>query len=102
MGWTRRAFAASAVAGTVALAGCAGSGSDPAVPDDPATDDEPDPVWDQPVAKWGSADPLDWWARLPDLSIVNDGTDGVTAYVAIYGPNWLEAQFRETVSLRVP
>jgi hypothetical protein len=116
MGWSRRAFAASV---TLALAGCAGARSDdaateddPATREDPATEDDaaadagrpggddPDPVMDQPVSKWESDDPLEWWARVPDLTVLNAGTDGVTAYLAIYGPNWIETQFRETVSLR--
>lgn len=95
MGWSRRAFAASAASATLALAGCAGRERQ-----DPATDDDPDPVMDQPTAKWGSEDPLDWWARPPDITVLNAGKDGVTAYLAIYGPNWLDAQFQETASMR--
>lgn len=55
---------------------------------------------DQPAAKWESPDPLEWWASPPDLVVANAGLDGVTAYVTIYGPEWVEPRFRETVSLR--
>ena len=96
MGWSRRAFAASAASATLALAGCAGARSD-----DATTEADPDPVTHQP-AKRGSEDPLEWWARPPDVTVLNAGTDGVTAYLAIYGPNWLEPQFRETASMRGP
>lgn len=95
MGWSRRAFAASAASATLALAGCAGARSD-----DATTDADPDQVIDHPQGRRGSEPPLEWWARPPDITVVNAGTDGVTAYLAIYGPNWLEPQFRETASMR--
>lgn len=68
--------------------------------DDAATGEDPDPVMDQSVSKRGSEKPLEWWARLPDVTVLNAGTDGVTAYLAIYGANRIERGFRETVSLR--
>lgn len=104
MGWSRRAVTAAAA---VALAGCTGarSRSDEVGDREDADGDDatrPAPVRDQPASKWASADPVEWWATLPDLAVVNDGDDGVTAYVAIFGPDWLEPRFRRTVSLRAP
>ena len=95
MGWSRRAFAASAASATLAVAGCTGARSDGT-----ATEADPDQVIDQSGARRGREAPLEWWARPPDVTVVNAGTDGVTAYLAIYGPNWLEPQFRETASMR--
>ncbi|WP_227131049.1 hypothetical protein [Halorubellus salinus] len=96
MGRSRRAFALGVA---VALAGCT-SGRQRNDEDD--ANEPPAPIRDQPASKWGSDDPREWWATLPDLALVNDGEDGVTAYVAIYGPDWLEPRFRQTVSLRAP
>jgi hypothetical protein len=97
MGWSRRAFAASAASATLAVAGCAGASGD-----DAATEADPEPDRGSPASRFESVQPLQWWATPPDLAVVNASTDGVTAYVTIYGPDWLEAQFRETVSLRGP
>ncbi|WP_323676371.1 hypothetical protein [Halorubellus sp. PRR65] len=100
MGRSRRTVT---VAAALALAGCTSGRQrrDDGVGDD--TDDAtggPAPGLD-PSASGGEA-PREWWATLPDLAVVNDGEDGVTAYVAIYGPDWLEPRFRRTVSLRAP
>jgi hypothetical protein len=97
MGWSRRAFAASAASAMLAVAGCAGASGD-----DTATEADSEPDRGSSASKFESVQPLQWWATPPDLAVVNVGTDGVTAYVTIYGPDWLEAQFRETVSLRGP
>lgn len=101
MGRSRRAFALGVA---LAVAGCTSGRKrrDDGAGDEDDASDGPAPVRDQPASKWGSEDPREWWATLPDLALVNDGDDGVTAYVAIYGPDWLEPRFRRTASLRAP
>jgi len=85
----------------LALAGCTSLQRDA-----PETASEsgssPDPVRDQQVERRGSDDPQEWWRSPPDLVVVNDGPDGVTAYLAIFGPDWVLPRFSETVSLRAP
>lgn len=113
---SRRSFAAALA---LALAGCTGVGERPQPTrrdawtlDESAGDDE--------LAAWAgtgsdgsttgerrrgafrSVEPREWWRTLPDLGVVNERDNGVTVYLAIYGPDWLAPRFRETVSLRAP
>lgn len=105
---SRRAFAAAAVA---ALAGCAGVGRDRQ--GSPQSDDrghirrppDPDETTDDAVAEdvpnpqsGAFQDPFDAW--IPDLTVVNHHTDGMTAYVRLQTAPWAVPTFRETVSIR--
>jgi len=101
----RRAFAAAVVA---ALAGCAGTDRDR---QDRSTDGsgarttgdgagaaarEAGPV---PSPESGSfQDPFDAW--IPDLTVVNHDTDGMTAYVRVTAEPWGVSTFEETLSIR--